>query len=346
VKRLKSVLYIFIIIGIVVCFFFFWPPVSGEQKETVFKNTDEEQFKRMIDDAYRDNDPHRTYNIMNYAKKAYPDDAGIMFKYGYCSSVFQDYKEAVPSLKKAYELVEEDDYLLRMRILNSLFEAFYELQLLNGTFRHSMDYHEEMEATLEKMEATLQEVNFEDIQDPTPEERYYFKREYPNKLGLMGYLYFEKEDYKAAIDYHKKSIDQGLKICTNYRYIGGCYYYLEEYKKAKPYLLKAHELDPDNLNTMILLAGVYGKLEQLEVALEYCKKTLEKAEEKEIYEYNYYQAYTFKVTAYEELGEYQKAYDALQVLLNADIQLCDGIYESKEYLEEQLSKEEDTSIER
>lgn len=77
-----------------------------------------------------------------------------------------------------------------------------------------------------------------------------------NELGYINFLkgvfyyngYIVKEDYKAAIDYFKKSYESGFKIGTTALMLGACYQ-LGKGVKNHPEALKYYKIAADNGNT-------------------------------------------------------------------------------------------------
>lgn len=91
------------------------------------------------------------------------------------------------------------------------------------------------------------------------------KNQNPEYYLEMGKIDYYKADYESAIDNFNKatSLDVRLKNAAElHNYLGLCYYRKKELKKALDNLLKANELEPDNVIYMYNLSLVYKTVRQ------------------------------------------------------------------------------------
>jgi len=107
---------------------------------------------------------------------------------------------------------------------------------------------------------------------------YYFKeavKQFPKNPYIhsnMAYILFKLEDYTGAIEEYRLAIDYGTDpqwTATVAKTLGTIYHQLLEDKdQALEYFMLAHELSPNNLECMIMLADLYFEENQLQDALD------------------------------------------------------------------------------
>ncbi|MFA5689787.1 MAG: tetratricopeptide repeat protein [Kiritimatiellales bacterium] len=100
---------------------------------------------------------------------------------------------------------------------------------------------------------------------------------FPSMTGIhptMGMLYLQKGNYTTAAVHLEKALKEGENF-DSLNNIGATYIALKEYKKAEQYLLRAHELQPENLLAHRNLAVLYRALEQNDKAIQHFEKYID-----------------------------------------------------------------------
>jgi len=81
-------------------------------------------------------------------------------------------------------------------------------------------------------------------------------------------------EYIEALEFGK-SLESQFSEDSDFMFImGSTYYILEDSKKAIPYFEKAHNLNPNDVETLTLKTNVHLALQQKDEAIECCKKIL------------------------------------------------------------------------
>lgn len=101
-----------------------------------------------------------------------------------------------------------------------------------------------------------------------------------NKSSLiyqsLGYLYIEAGDAQKALEYNLEALEYDDEDSITLDNLGQIYYrMLDDKEKAKPYFVKAHEIKPDQIDTLYFLSRYALEENSPEKALEYLNKTLE-----------------------------------------------------------------------
>jgi tetratricopeptide (TPR) repeat protein len=94
-----------------------------------------------------------------------------------------------------------------------------------------------------------------------------------SKSGYLSYLavYYEsRKQYEKCIECYKESIEHNPGLCSPYFRIGSIYCsYLQQFKNALRYYLKADKLRPNNATIAVSVAHVYHKLCEHDKAIKY-----------------------------------------------------------------------------
>ena len=64
-------------------------------------------------------------------------------------------------------------------------------------------------------------------------------------LDTLGWIYFKKGDFNAALEYIQQSVDTGDASAEVYEHLGDVYEALGDMSKAREWWEKAFELDPE-----------------------------------------------------------------------------------------------------
>lgn len=122
----------------------------------------------------------------------------------------------------------------------------------------------------------------------------------PNHQEAMHNLasvYYHLRKYKKALDYWLKQMEVKPDRHTYYN-IGSCYIALQQHLEAEPYLLKACQENPEDVNSIINLASIYIKTENWNEVVKLYKHALKIEPENESIKY--------VLSALEQSGEHFK----------------------------------------
>lgn len=173
----------------------------------------------------------------------------------------QNDAEVQRAFAKSYELEKAGAYQESISaLLKVVDEEFYEANLrlgwlyyLSGDYSESVKYYSKcIELKPLSIEARLGIVNPEaSMGNMTKVENIYndiLKIDPQNSLALyrIGYLYYNREDYKTALSYFEKVLNHYPFDFSSINMTAWTYYQLGEYRKAKVLFNKALLNDPDN----------------------------------------------------------------------------------------------------
>ncbi len=85
-----------------------------------------------------------------------------------------------------------------------------------------------------------------------------------------GEVLFDRDNYSEALEAYKKAVELAPESSSANTRLGSCYIKLSQPEKALEYILKAMELDSDNVLAISLAAVAYKFLGDEETAEKYC----------------------------------------------------------------------------
>ena len=159
----------------------------------------------------------------------------------------------------------------------------------------------------------------------------------------VGNAISENGDIQKGLDYYFKSVELSKELndfeglAVNYTNIGECYLDLGNYEKALDYSFKSNEVSAKNNYNLLYpltyanIAKSYLKLKQYNKVVLFANKSLE-ASKNVSWANMEYDAHSYLSSAYEELGDYKKAYENHQIFKK----FTDSIYNLKKV--EQVTK--------
>ncbi len=98
------------------------------------------------------------------------------------------------------------------------------------------------------------------------------ENDFGDKNYLMGVILANKKNFDKAEDYFQKTLEINNKHIGAYLSLSELYNIQEKSSKAKDVLEKAYEIDPDNINIIPYLAGLYMHLGDYQNAVTYLHK--------------------------------------------------------------------------
>ncbi len=188
------------------------------------------------DSYYEQNDPETALYFYNQAQELDPDNAVLRKKLAGLYATSEDPSHAIETLK---QWVESD---------SSDFDSVYALAQM---YSENKEYMQAL---------------------------YYFKRtirlapNHPYSHSNMGYVLFKLEDYDGAIEEYRKAISYGqdpVWTSTVAQTLGTIYYQVsQDLEAAISALTLANELDPTNLDCLVMLAELYFEQGNMQGALD------------------------------------------------------------------------------
>lgn len=148
---------------------------------------------------------------------------------------------------------------------------------------------------------------------------------------LMGDIYYGMEKYKEAVECYKKAIGKlpnkpsAEYVADIYNGIAACHLEQIDYKEALVYYKKALQQTPSDIHTLLSIAQLYFyRLEDYKEALSYAKELIELEPENGLVQYllgliymrleNYEEARWFLYRARKSMPNYEPAYEAINLL--------------------------------
>lgn len=193
---------------------------------------------------------------------ANPNDKRAYLEAGSYYLEQKDYENAIKNFETA--LVYDDEYYeaylgLAVSYLESGNSQKALLALRNAGALNSKS--DEISYYLAKM--CLLEERYDEAKDYL--EDALSKAQNPQYYLEMGKIYYYKSDYASAIDSFKSAMSHDVRLKNTaelHNYLGLCYYHTKELKKALDNLVRANELEPDNVIYMYNLSLVYKTTRQ------------------------------------------------------------------------------------
>ena len=81
----------------------------------------------------------------------------------------------------------------------------------------------------------------------------------PYVFLLLGLVHFQKQDYKDAAEYFKKTVNLAPEYPAGFFYLGVCYERMGSRKDAKENLKKAIQLNPKDADSLNYLGYMYAE---------------------------------------------------------------------------------------
>lgn len=148
---------------------------------------------------------------------------------------------------------------------------------------------------------------------------------------LMGDIFYEMEKYNEAVECYKKAIGKLTKkapdeyVADIYNGIAACYLELIDYKEALVYYKKALQQSPKDIYTLLSVAQLYFyRLKDYKEALSFAKELIELEPENGLVQYllgliylqmeNFEKARWYLYRARKSMPNYEPAYEAISLL--------------------------------
>ena len=164
----------------------------------------------------------------------------------------------ISKLKKALELNENSH-----EAQSILAQVYFELKSYEKALERSelaislekdiLEYHFDKAHTL--LELNRIEESKEICEDIIEKQEHHY-----GALILLGYIHYDRKDYKKALFYNSKIIDFYPDISSGYNAVGNAYRVLGEYDKAFNFIYKALEINPKDAYATGSLAEIYSQI--------------------------------------------------------------------------------------